>query len=294
MISKEKRQFVPFLLDNSSISVEGHVDSLWLAKVAGGANDQLAEAKVIAKSNSEELKQLETEYREASQNNDHKAVEAVIERYNASEKAQADKLVDYIKAHSKSKAAPYIFAQLIQPKTRDNHKLWKKVIAMMDTSLHSNPKIVQTSERIKLLESLSEGQIAPEFSQNDKDGKPVKLSSFRGKPLLIDFWASWCGPCRRANPKVVATYKKYKDQGFQVLGVSLDENKEKWLQAVEKDGLVWTHVSDLKGWGNEAAKLYGVQSIPHTVLIDAEGRIAGKNLHGEELEKKIEELLPNS
>lgn len=108
---------------------------------------------------------------------------------------------------------------------------------------------------------------------------------------MIDFWASWCGPCRRENPNVVEAYQKYKDKGFDILGVSLDRDKSAWLKGIEEDQLTWTHVSDLKYWQNEVAQLYGVSSIPHSVLLDKDGKIIAKNLRGEDLHKKLEELL---
>ncbi|MEM6965833.1 MAG: TlpA disulfide reductase family protein, partial [Bacteroidota bacterium] len=135
------------------------------------------------------------------------------------------------------------------------------------------------------------GAVAPDFEQNTPEGNPMKLSDLRGKVVLVDFWASWCGPCRRENPNVVRLYNQYKDQGFEVLGVSLDKGKEKWLKAIEKDGLTWQHVSDLRGWGNTVAKQYSVRSIPHTLLLDQEGRILAKNLRGPELAKKLAEIF---
>ena len=128
------------------------------------------------------------------------------------------------------------------------------------------------------------GDMAPEITLNDSTGKPVSLSSLRGKYVLIDFWASWCGPCRGENPNVVSTYAKYKDKGFTVFSVSLDQNRDKWLAAIAKDKLTWPyHVSDLKGWGCEGAKPYKVNSIPATFIIDKQGKIAAKNLRGEKL-----------
>ncbi|MFA6085125.1 redoxin domain-containing protein [Mucilaginibacter sp.] len=137
------------------------------------------------------------------------------------------------------------------------------------------------------------GAMAPDFIQNDVNGAPVRLSSFKGKYVLLDFWASWCGPCRQENPNVVRTYNKYKDKNFTILGVSLDrENgKSAWLAAIKSDGLTWTQVSDLKYWNNLAATVYGVQSIPQNFLIDPTGKIVAKNLRGDDLDNKLSELL---
>jgi len=135
------------------------------------------------------------------------------------------------------------------------------------------------------------GTDALEFTQNDVNDKPVSLSSFRGKYVLVDFWASWCRPCRAENPNVVKVYNKFKDKNFTVLGVSLDQQKGAWTQAISKDGLTWTHVSDLQFWNNAVAQLYHVQSIPQNFLVDPKGKIVAKDLRGEDLEKKLCEYL---
>ncbi len=153
----------------------------------------------------------------------------------------------------------------------------------------------EMQEKINIAKKTGIGQLAMDFAQNDTLGNPVKLSSFRGKYLLLDFWASWCGPCRAENPNLVASFNKYKDKGFQVLGVSLDRPgaKDRWLKAIHDDGLTWTQVSDLQFWNNAVARLYGIEAIPQNLLLDPSGKIVGKNLRGEALEKKLASIYPD-
>lgn len=156
-----------------------------------------------------------------------------------------------------------------------------------DFKLASDLEKTTSAER-----KLAVGSVAPEITLPSPDGIELSLSSLRGKIVLIDFWAAWCGPCRRENPEVVRMYNRFKDKGFEIFGVSLDRDREAWLKAIEKDGLVWTQVSDLKYWQSKAAVEYGVKSIPHTVLLDREGRVIARRLRGPALEQKLEELMP--
>lgn len=148
-------------------------------------------------------------------------------------------------------------------------------------------------ETINKARAFQIGQTAPDFSQNDVNDKPVKLSDFRGRYVLLDFWASWCGPCRGENPHLVKVYDAYKDKNFTILGVSLDQpdKKQEWLAAIEKDGLKWTNVSDLNSWQNQAAQLYGIRAIPQNFLIDPTGKIIARDLRGNKLSEVIASLI---
>jgi len=185
----------------------------------------------------------------------------------------------------------WIFFQDKLDMTADFDIIDKTEVAMYKT-FPENDFIKQYHDQVEHERKTATGHEAPEIALTDPDGKIRKLSSLKGKVVLIDFWASWCGPCRKENPNVVKIYQQYKDKGFEVFSVSLDKDKTAWINAIAKDNLLWpNHVSDLKYWKSEGALTYGVSSIPYTVLLDKKGRIVSKKLRGEELEQKVAELL---
>jgi peroxiredoxin len=163
----------------------------------------------------------------------------------------------------------------------------------LSAELRSSTAGVEFAKQIEAARATSVGAMAPMFTQNDVNDKPVSLADFKGKYVLIDFWASWCGPCRAENPNVVEAFNKFKDKNFTILGISLDQpgKKDLWLEAIKTDGLNWTQVSDLQGWKNAVAAQYGVRGIPQNYLVDPNGKIVAKNLRGEGLHKKLKELL---
>ena len=198
----------------------------------------------------------------------------------------------------KSKSSLAVLAGIQQLNPNKYLSLYKEVDVALTQKYPSSKYLANLKKDIAAYEmqsqkasSLSIGSVAPDFSLQNPEGKILTLSSFKGKVVLVDFWASWCGPCRKENPNVVAIYKKHHAKGFEIFGVSLDDDKNKWMKAIDADGLIWNHGSDLKGWESKAAKLYGVDAIPFTLLLDKEGKIVGKGLRGEELEQKVVEAL---
>jgi peroxiredoxin len=174
----------------------------------------------------------------------------------------------------------------------DNDLEYIKALADKLYDKYPNEGMVSNlKNKVDAVKNTAVGQMAPDIALNNLEGQEVSLSSLRGKYVLIDFWASWCGPCRQENPNVVRMYNKYKDKGFEIYGVSLDRDEAAWQRAIEKDGLSWVHVSDLNFWNSEVVPLYNIEGIPMTVLIDKEGKIIAKNLRGPSLEAKLAEIL---
>jgi len=208
----------------------------------------------------------------------------------ANQKVELERLKAFVKAHPASFSAVFLLDGAARTmELADVENLYASLSdEYKDT--RSGKSIIKGIEARKIT---AIGKTAPDFTQPDTLGNAVTLSSLRGKYVLVDFWASWCGPCRAENPNLVKTFNKYKDKGFTVLGVSLDQpgKKEAWLAAIHKDNLTWTQVSDLKFWDNEVAVLYGVKAIPTNLLLDPNGKIVAKDLRGEALDEKLSEVF---
>ncbi len=206
----------------------------------------------------------------------------IIEEYN-------QMLRDFIRENPGSLAS-LVAVEKLNPET--DFPYYKMVAEALQKTMPQSIYTKNITERVKSMGALAVGAEAPEIALPNPEGKILKLSDLKGKIVLIDFWASWCKPCRRANPEVVRLYNKYHDKGFEVFSVSLDKNKTSWTKAIQQDGLIWPyHVSDLKYWNSSVVKLYNFNGIPYTVLVDREGKILAKNLRGKALEQKLKEIF---
>lgn len=279
-------------VENAKINVTGNVDSLRAIKVTGSpVNDEyqavMSEVNKINETGMAKYK----EYQDAVQSGDTIKAKPIKEEVEKIFSEQDSVPLRFIKNNPASWVTPLFLSQVQYDK--DAEELDSMVNAL-DPRLAVVPSVIKMRKHIEALRKVSVGQTAPDFTQNDRDGNPVKLSDVYSKNqyTLIDFWASWCGPCREENPNVVAVFNDYKGKGFGVIGVSLDKERERWLKAIEDDKLAWTQVSDLKYWQNEAAAMYAINSIPSNCLVDKTGKIIAHNLRGEVLRKKLEELLP--
>jgi len=201
------------------------------------------------------------------------------------------KIDSFIRKNPKSIVSAYIlyrdFSYRLTPQEIEAN------LALLDTSLNHLQYIKVLNELVTTLKKVEIGKKAIDFALPDTTGKEVKLSEYYGKYLLLDFWASWCPPCRKENPNLVKAYEKYKNKGFDIFSVSLDKKRDSWIKAINDDKLTWHHVSDLTYWNSAAAKTYGIRAIPSNVLIGPDGTIVAKNLRGDDLEKKLNEIFSN-
>jgi len=285
-----KRGYLMFFLENSKIIVNGHADSLFVAEVEGSATqDEYDEFNNGLEPFYERNNTLFQEIRNAQQAGDEqKAAELEAERNLLFDEID-EYYVEFIGSHTASYVTPMILRSISYDL---NGEEIESYVEELDQKLMETQIIIDLKDRIEKLRKVAVGETAPDFTQNNPEGNPVSLSDVIGPEiLLIDFWAAWCGPCRQENPNVVAVYNEFHDKGFDVLGVSLDRERDDWLKAIEDDKLTWTHVSDLKFWENGAAQLYAVNSIPANFLLDSDGKIIATNVRGDELRKKVTEIL---
>jgi peroxiredoxin len=286
---KGKEMAFPFFLENSDIRLVVHADSTGLLEVTGSANQDLFRK---FNENNDSIQKLinamDPMYAKADSLKDTATMKKLDGQFSAYDKEMKKLIVDLAKNHPASPSGPWL---IMRNSYRFELPELDSLLGVFDTTLSHSFYYKAVAKRVDILKRVQIGQPAINFTMNDTIGKPVTLSSLKGNILLVDFWASWCGPCRAENPNVVKAYAGFHKKGFDVLGVSFDRKKEKWEKAIKDDKLTWTHVSDLLYWGNAAGKLYGISSIPSNVLLDKDQKIIGRNLRGDALIAKLTELL---
>lgn len=279
-----QRGAIPFMLENANITISAGQAGLTVTGSEGQKiYDQFMAINATAQ---QEAMKLQQEFQAA--NGDQAKIQAIQEAYAKLMTDVQAKETELIKANPDSYVSAFVIASGMG---QMEYEQLKERYNLLGEKAKAGAQGKAIAAQIAKLESTAIGQIAPNFTITTPEGESISLYDIKGKVKLIDFWASWCGPCRGENPHVVEIYKEYHPKGLEIFGVSLDNNKEAWVKAIADDGLVWKHGSDLKGWQSAPAQLYSVTGIPHTVLLDENNKIIAKNLRGDELKQKIAELL---
>ena len=281
-------RFVEFYIEPTAMKIEGRADSLWALQMSGSTTQAEADAyKRSLQDLDEKTTQLFSRWDKGT-----KEEQLALELdYKNLREERASRTKTYIAMHPANIYSAFLISD---QSTMGTYEHISTLYNMLDPSIQATSVGKDIQQRLTVLKRSRIGEPMLAFTQNDVDGKPVQFADFKGKYVLVDFWASWCGPCRAENPNVLAAYNTYKDQNFTVLGISLDEDGEKWKKAIQEDDMPWTQVSSLNGFKNEVAAYYGIMGIPSTLLVGPNGDIIAKDLRGEILQQKLSELFKSN